>query len=152
VGALAAVATVSAVVGATSEHGPQTHLDLVSPFYTPIGTLGTLPPVSVPPAIATCQIPVTHEADGNVSPLLCPDGGVNVIAWAYYAKSADPILNLGSNSSATSVERALCEVQGATLQTRLDEYRLASAYYGWRFSTSPTNVLTTSTGCSRFTK
>jgi hypothetical protein len=47
VAALTVLAVVSAVVGATTNHGQQTHLVLVSPVYNPDGTLNPLPPGSV---------------------------------------------------------------------------------------------------------
>lgn len=40
---LTALATASAVVGATANRGDPTRLDLMSPFYTPAGTLKTIP-------------------------------------------------------------------------------------------------------------
>jgi hypothetical protein len=49
---LTALAAASAVVGARANHGEATHLDLISPFYTPAGTLKTLPtnaPTTIPP-------------------------------------------------------------------------------------------------------
>ena len=49
---LTALAAASAVVGARANRGEPTHLDLISPFYTPAGTLKTLPtnaPTTIPP-------------------------------------------------------------------------------------------------------
>ena len=49
---LTALAAASAIVGATSDRGESTHRDLVSPFYTPAGTLKTVPtsvPTTLPP-------------------------------------------------------------------------------------------------------
>ena len=49
---LTALAATSAVIGAKANRGEPTHLDLISPFYTPAGTLKTLPtnaPTTLPP-------------------------------------------------------------------------------------------------------
>ena len=49
---LTALAAASAVLGVTANRGESTHLDLVSRFYTPGGTLKTLPtdaPTTLPP-------------------------------------------------------------------------------------------------------
>ena len=49
---LTALAAASAVIGASANRGEPTHLDLISPFYTPAGTLKTVPtgvPTTLPP-------------------------------------------------------------------------------------------------------
>ena len=49
---LTVLATASAVIGATTNRDEPTHLDLVSPFYTPAGTLKARPvasPTTLPP-------------------------------------------------------------------------------------------------------
>ena len=49
---LTALALASAAVGATTDRGEPIHRDLVSPFYTPAGTLKTVPtraPTTLPP-------------------------------------------------------------------------------------------------------
>ncbi len=49
---LTALAAASADVGATTNHGEPTRLDLISPFHTPAGTLESVPtkaPTTLPP-------------------------------------------------------------------------------------------------------
>src|SRR5436305_1207985 len=43
-----------------------------------------LAPATVPPVADECSLQTTDAADGNVFPLLCPAGGVNVTAWNHY--------------------------------------------------------------------
>jgi hypothetical protein len=106
-----------------------------------------LPPATVAPVSDECTLPLTHEEDGNVIPLLCPDGGVNVLAWRQFARGwvlRPPLIwsrtmQLGANATATSVFRAMCfdrdRVQGTNPLTMSAEM-LAAAYYGWTFTDS----------------
>jgi hypothetical protein len=114
----------------------------------PQGVRSILPPAIVPPVSNECTIQLTHDADGNVSPLLCPGGGVNTLAWQHYAKgyvctpaSCGPttwskVMQLGHGASATEVLQAMCsdyrDVFGTNPLTMSAE-ELASAYNGWHF-------------------
>jgi hypothetical protein len=96
-----------------------------------------LPPATVAPVAAECDIPVATSGDGNASPLLCPNGGVNVPAWKFYERISAPILALGRNASESLVVKTMCT---AHLQTQ-DTYpeienagKLVGTYYGWSFA------------------
>jgi hypothetical protein len=116
------------------------------------GHSATLSPASTPASSHLCRHALMHDADGNVTPLLCEDGDVNTLAWEYYAKLGEsPILEAGRAASLQDVERALCVTQDATLQERMSEGVLAAAYYGWRFGDRSTNILNGS-GCSEYDK
>ncbi len=116
-----------------------------------------LPPASVPPASAECTLHLTHDADGNVQPLLCPDGGVNIAAWQVYASGSvddGPVvwsktLGLGPNATVTQVWQAMCtdyaHMYGTKPLTESAE-TLAAAYYGWHFTTNPATELSKN-GC-----
>jgi hypothetical protein len=104
-----------------------------------------LAPATVPPASNECALQVTFDADGNASPLLCSDGGVNTIAWLHYDKGAvggqpvtfSKVLGLGPFASPAQVYQAMCSdyqnVYGTRPITESAE-QLAQAYYGWKFA------------------
>jgi hypothetical protein len=143
---LCAVVTAATVLAACSTSAPSTIAATTSPHLEP------LLPAAVPPIFATCQRPLDHEADGNVGPLLCSKHQVNALAWKYYAQTgSSPILGLGRGATAEAVERALCVTQIATLQERISQATLATAYYGWHFKTQPESILDGS-GCFKFRK
>jgi hypothetical protein len=109
-----------------------------------------LAPATVPPVTDECTIQLTHDADGNVAPLLCSDGGVNTLAWEHYdegyvctssttctPKTWSKVMQLGADASAALVYQAMCsdykDMFGTNPLTISDE-ELASAYYGWHFA------------------
>jgi hypothetical protein len=104
-----------------------------------------LAPARVPPVKNECLRALLHDADGNVQPVLCPNGGVNVDAWRHYARGwvgHPPLIwsktmGLGPHPSAKDVFDAMCvdmaKVYGTIPLTESAE-TLAAAYYGWRFS------------------
>lgn len=103
-----------------------------------------LVPAAVPPVSNECTVQVTYDADGNVSPLLCPSGGVNSVAWHVYAYGQNGItplnselLTLGQYASPPQVLQAMCydltNVYKTMPLTEAAE-QLAQAYYGWRFT------------------
>ena len=88
------------------------------------------------------SLALTRGADGNVRPLLCPNGGVNTDAWRWYAKGrvdngplvSSRMLGLGSEVTATEVQQAMCadftDVYGTNPLT-ISAGQVAAAYYGW---------------------
>ncbi|HSS61643.1 MAG TPA: hypothetical protein VLK30_09335 [Candidatus Limnocylindrales bacterium] len=102
-----------------------------------------LPPATDPPLGNLCTAPVTILADGNVSPLLCKTGAVNVKAWQYYASVSSSVLGLGLNPTQGQVESSICDDYKHGHATKPEEtsgYKLATAYYGWKFNVDPANV------------
>lgn len=103
-----------------------------------------LTPATITPVSDECALPLTHYQDGNAGPLLCPGGGVNVLAWQDFAegqvsggpRSWSQTMALGPNASATQVWQAMCtdkpRVYGTNTLT-LSAQKLAAAYYGWDF-------------------
>jgi hypothetical protein len=110
---------------------------------------GRLSPAPSPPLGKACSHSLFHDADGNVTPLLCSQGRFNVLAWSWYARiSPAPVLSLARDATLTEVERALCRVQSSTSPMRISEYSLASAYNRWHFSKNPV-TLWESQGCAK---
>ena len=108
-----------------------------------------LSPAPSPPLGRACSHSLFHDADGNVTPLLCSQSRFNVLAWRWYARNSPaPVLSLARDATLTDVERALCRVQSSTSPMRISEYSLASAYNRWHFSRNPVS-LWESRGCPK---
>jgi hypothetical protein len=113
------------------------------------GDLEVLAPATVPPVTDECTIQLTHDADGNVKPLLCSGGGVNTLAWEHYdkgyvctssttctQKTWSKLMQLGADASAAQVYQAMCSDYKDIFGTKpltISAEELASAYYGWHF-------------------
>jgi hypothetical protein len=113
------------------------------------GDLEVLAPATVPPVTDECTIQLTHDADGNVTPLLCSGGGVNTLAWEHYdkgyvctssttctQKTWSKLMQLGADASAAQVYQAMCSDYKDIFDTKpltISAEELASAYYGWHF-------------------
>jgi hypothetical protein len=102
--------------------------------------------------VALCSQPLTTDQYGNSVPLLCTDGGLNVVAWTFYAPMSGRVLSAGPAASLLSVQTALCRdvnIGHATVLGELSAYDLAAAYYGWNFSSDPTDILYSMSTCPR---
>jgi hypothetical protein len=94
-----------------------------------------------------CSHALVHDADGNVTPLLCSPTRFNVEAWRWYARNSPvPVLSLPRRATLADVEGALCRVQSSTAAMRYSEYQLARTYNDWRFSPNPITLWETN-GC-----
>jgi hypothetical protein len=111
-----------------------------------------------PPVSDESRLPPTGEANGNVTPLLGPNGGVNALAWQHYQSGSvgsKPIrtsqtLALGRSASTHQVLQAMCadysNVYG-TIPLTVSAEHLAAAYYGWDFGGSDPAVKFQRSGC-----
>jgi len=114
-----------------------------SPSPSPVGTpvpRQVLAPASVMPAVDLCSADLVATANGNVYPLLCQGGAVNVTAWRFYVQVSSNILALGLDPTLDQVQAALCADQSQYHATYVEEssaYQLAAAYYGWSFTPEP---------------
>jgi hypothetical protein len=102
-----------------------------------------LAPAQDEPVANLCQASVTFTADGNVTPLLCKSGALNVQAWFFYKSVSASILGLGLNPTEGQAESAICDDINHNHATRVEEasgYRLAATYYGWSFAVDVTKV------------
>jgi hypothetical protein len=108
---------------------------------------GRLSPAPNLPVGHACTRALVHDADGNVTPLLCSPTRFNVEAWRWYARNAPvPVLSLPRHATLSEVEGALCRVQSSTAAMRYSEYQLARTYNNWRFSPNPITLWETN-GC-----
>jgi hypothetical protein len=138
--------TTTGVAGTTQPVTTQT--SSTQPIATlPAGDISRaiLLPAKVSPVSDECHLPVTRAEDGNVDPLLCAGGGVNIVAWARYAHghvgslptTASKTMALGRDANATSVVAAMCSDYAAVYGTNpltISGEKLAAAYYGWTFT------------------
>ncbi|MDA8185195.1 MAG: ATP-binding cassette domain-containing protein [Actinomycetota bacterium] len=101
-----------------------------------------LPPATVPPVSAECVEQLTYFADGNIGPLTCPNGGVNVVAWRSLELD-DPIFTLGRFANPEQVLATTCQYMNdnETLPIATSAEEIAAAYYGWKFSVNPINSI-----------
>ena len=102
-----------------------------------------LAPAQDLPVANLCQTSVTFTADGNVTPLLCKSGALNVQAWFFYKNVSASILGLGLNPTEGQAESAICDDLNHNHATRVEEasgYKLAASYYGWSFAIDVSKV------------
>jgi hypothetical protein len=102
-----------------------------------------LAPAQDLPVANLCQTSVTFTADGNVTPLLCKSGALNVQAWFFYKNVSGSILGLGLNPTQGQAESAICDDLNHNHATRVEEasgYKLAATYYGWSFAIDVSTV------------
>lgn len=105
-----------------------------------------LPPATVHPVVKECSAQISDTQDGNITPLFCANGRLNVQAWDWYAhffagSSPDhphsELLTLGRGASRARVYQAMCQDEASvrwTGQETQHAEELAQAYYGWTFS------------------
>lgn len=117
-------------------------------------TYAILKPATVPSKVAECSANLTYASDGNPSPLQCPNGDLNVLAWNSLSALEPKVMKLGYNPSQTQVENAICKDGNAAdvdsaptilapIETSI--YQISSLYYGWHFSINPAQLL--ASGC-----
>ena len=105
-------------------------------------TREVLSPATTAPVGDECALTLTYDEDGNVTPLTCPDGGVNVWAWEHYNRVAT-VMALGRDVSVSAITQAMCFDYGHGLGTNpltISASQLAAAYYGWSSSTENSAV------------
>jgi hypothetical protein len=106
-----------------------------APPTAPTPVFAVLYPALVLPVagVSECNIPVTQTADGNATPLGCPDSGINAAAWAFYYRLAPWLLSLGPGVTPPQLITAACKDQGlhATVPEATYAAQLAGTYYGW---------------------
>ena len=103
-----------------------------------------LPPARGLPVVALCSQQLTTDQSGNTGPVLCTDGGLNVMAWKFFAPSSPRVLSAGPAASVTAVDTAIrrdCMVGHTSALRERSAYELAAGYYGWNFNTDPSDYL-----------
>jgi hypothetical protein len=101
-----------------------------------------LPGESVAPVARECAQTVWLAADGNVYPVLCSGGRVNVGAWLFYAHNHPSMMSLSRTTSVARMTASLCHFMvdapkgfnlfEETLPEQENVFTLAAAYNGWR--------------------
>jgi hypothetical protein len=107
-----------------------------------VASHGYLVPAPDPPSpgVTECSLALTHDADGNVTPLFCPDGGINTQAWFTLAPDSPALLSQGAVATASSLAHAICRdirVSDATAPPEYSMVELVARYYRWTFRLAP---------------
>jgi len=107
-----------------------------------------LPPATVPPVAGLCTEQLQHSPDGTVSPLFCPGGEINTLAWSYLATNNLQVMGLGRSAGPGEVRAAIAQDlrTHASGPVECNAALLAAAYYGWDFHIDPVDGL--SLGCA----
>jgi hypothetical protein len=106
-----------------------------------------LTPATYPPAVDECTQQLTFGADGDVGPISCPNGDLNVLAWQQMAAGNPVVMTLGPYATPSQVEEAVCtDMHNSTGPIATSTYQISALYYGWSFGIDPTSVIT-SGGC-----
>jgi serine/threonine protein kinase len=127
----------STPVNAPTTTSPTTPATTASTPTTPSASRATLAPATVPSHVDECQQQLTFAVDGTAGPLKCANGDVNVLAWRHYAQAASGLLSVGAFASPQQVLQAMCRDKNSTIPVEQGAYKLALAYYGWRFAVDP---------------
>lgn len=113
-----------------------------------------LKPATVPSKTAECEAQLSYDSDGDPSPMQCPNGDLNVLAWNSISALEPTIMKLGYSPSRPQVISAICTdgnvadldstpAISAPLET--SAYQLSTLYYGWHFNINVSSVLASST-------
>jgi hypothetical protein len=141
-------ATCSLAVVACGGTGPSSATSAPTSSSAPTPTASSLSaPVATPPGPTPWPFPgqpehcgaVVIAQDGNVAPVVCPDGRPNVGAITYFAKIPSKLLSLGPSATAAEVMSAACQdlnapaPNGGTIPLVTTEATLAFAENNWNF-------------------
>jgi len=103
----------------------------------------TLSPAHVPPVVGVCTAQLSVDQNGNVSPLFCPSGEINSLAWNHYAQEQLRVMAMGQHPKPSDVETAVEQdlKARASATAECNAATLAAAYYGWNFHIKPVSGL-----------
>jgi hypothetical protein len=94
------------------------------------------------PKVNECTQQLTFGADGNVGPITCADGNLNVLAWQQMAGEHPLVMSLGPYAMPRQVEEALCaSLRNSTIPIQTSAYNISALYYGWNFGIDPSAIL-----------
>jgi hypothetical protein len=84
---------------------------------------------------------VATGADGNVGPVICPDGHPNSYAMPVLASVAPHMMSLGEFASTDEITAAECAdlASGSTNPLEESAYKFMKALNGWSFGIDPTD-------------
>ena len=138
------IVSVACASGGPAAGGPQATPTVSSPAASPAETTPGLPspsPKGSPLAPESCG-EITHFQDGNIGPVLCPDGRPSLAADSYFRSllPAVAVLRLEPNANLDDVQTAMCADKTfghLTNPTEESAYRLMAAEEGWQFGDAP---------------
>jgi hypothetical protein len=83
---------------------------------------------------------VSYAADGNVGPVLCPDGHPNAYAMPALTNAARRMMALGEFATPADVSAAACADLAKRSTGPIEEsaYKFMKALNGWSFGRDPT--------------
>jgi hypothetical protein len=93
---------------------------------------------------------VSMGADGNVGPVLCPDGHPNTFALPNLQSVAPRMMALGQFATSSEISAAACAdlASGSTNPIEHSTYQFMKALNGWSFGADPADG-GMFTGCAR---
>lgn len=104
-----------------------------------------LAPATSQPSVPECSETVDQVTGGRLSPLFCPDGGINVLAWEALAKHEPAVMRLGPGATQSRVLAAMCadlvSSVHASVPQEMDAEELAARYNSWTVTIGQAQVL-----------
>jgi hypothetical protein len=109
-----------------------------------------LKPANIPPKVAECKQSLIYASNGNLSPVKCSNGNLNILAWNAISAQEPKVMRLGYSPTQSQVQSAMCSDASAAnidssvaISAPIEEtaYYLSALYYGWNFSINPATVL-----------
>jgi hypothetical protein len=121
---------------------------------TPVNSQN-IPPTILKPAVVQsrvdeCSTNLSYASNGNISPIQCSDGSLNILAWKALSALEPKVMKLGYSPTLAQLQTALCDDandadvdsnSSITLPLETSIYQISSLYYGWHFSINVANVL-----------
>jgi hypothetical protein len=112
----------------------------VTKMSTITATVTASAPTSTTKQPESCM-PVSHGADGNVAPVLCPDGHPNAYAQPVLGGTSPAMFALGQFASSDDISQAGCTDlrHGSTNPLETGAYEWMTALNGWNFGIDPSD-------------
>ena len=86
--------------------------------------------------------PVTHGADGNVSPVVCPNGHPNALVMGTLQSVSPRVMALGPNATQGDIEAALCaDFPRSSLPIEQSAFEWQQAAMAWSFGALSSDTL-----------
>jgi hypothetical protein len=109
-----------------------------------------LSPASVASKAAECAQAITYSTNGSPTPIQCSNGDLNKTAWQALSALEPSVMGLGYAASVAQVQTAICNDANAADEDssastsnaiEMSVYQISKLYYGWDFSSDPSQVL-----------
>lgn len=132
-----------ACLALTACAGSQTPRPAPTVTVTATATRGASTPAMSPSSAGELQpescVHVATGADGNITPVTCPDGHPNAYAMPALQGAAPRMMGLGQSATPAVVQSAACADLANSSTNPIEEsaYKLAKALNGWSFGVDP---------------